>query len=60
MVPNGGGGGGNPYPPGFVPRPSPYSAAFVGLPCSEPRLIGIAYAFEQLTRRRVPPALVEK
>jgi amidase len=42
-------------PPGFDPKPSPYSAAFVGLPCSEPRLIEIAYAFEQLTTRRVPP-----
>ena len=42
-------------PPGFDPKPSPYSAAFVGLPCSEPRLIEIAYAFEQLTKRRVPP-----
>ena len=56
VVPGGGGGGGaNPFPPGFEPKPSPYSAAFVGLPCSEPKLIGIAYAFEQLTKRRVPP-----
>ena len=54
-VPSGGGGGANPFPPGFDPKPSPYSAAFVGLPCSEPKLIGIAYAFEQLTKRRVPP-----
>jgi amidase len=51
----GGGGGTNPYPAGFVPNPAPYSAAFVGLPCSEPKLISIAYAFEQLTKRRVPP-----
>jgi amidase len=56
VVPSGGrGGGANPFPPGFEPRPSPYSAAFVGLPCSEPKLVGIAYAFEQLTKRRVPP-----
>ena len=53
----GGGGGNNPYPPGFDPKPSPYSVAFVGLPCSEPKLIAIAYAFEQLTKRRVPPVL---
>jgi amidase len=46
----------NPFPAGFVPKPAPFSAAFVGLPCSEPRLIEIAYAFEQATRRRVPPA----
>ena len=57
VAPGGGGGGNNPYPPGFVPKPSPYSVAFVGLPCSEPKLIAIAYAFEQLTKRRVPPAL---
>ena len=54
-VPGGGGGGANPFPPGFDPKPSPYSAAFVGLPCSEPKLIGLAYAFEQLTKRRVAP-----
>jgi amidase len=46
----------NPFPPGFDPKPAPFSAAFVGLPCSEPRLIEIAYAFEQATKRRVPPA----
>ncbi len=56
----GGAGGTNPYPQGFDPKPSPYSAAFVGLPCSEPKLIAIAYAFEQLTKRRVPPALPVK
>jgi amidase len=46
----------SPFPAGFDPKPSPYSAAFVGLPCSEPRLIEIAYAFELATKRRVPPA----
>ncbi len=51
----GGGGGTNPYPAGFDLKPSPYSASFVGLPCSEGKLIGIAYAFEQLTKKRVPP-----
>src|SRR5947208_9334446 len=55
MVPAGGGGGANPFPAGFDPKPSPYSAAFVGLACSEPRLIEIAYAFEQAAKRRVPP-----
>jgi amidase len=60
-VPSAGGAGGtNPYPPGFAPKPSPYSAGFVGLPCSEPKLIAIAYAFEQLTKRRVPPSLPGK
>jgi amidase len=47
---------GSRFPPGFDPRPAPYGAAFVGLPCSEPRLIEIAYAFEQATKRRVPPS----
>jgi amidase len=56
-TPSGGGGGANPYPPGFDPKPSPYSTSFVGLPCSEGTLIEIAYAFEQLTKRRVPPVL---
>jgi amidase len=57
LLPAGGGGrgGGNPFPAGFDPRPTPYAAAFVGLPCSEPKLIEIAYAFEQATKRRVPP-----
>jgi amidase len=45
------------FPPGFDPKPTTYSAAFVGMPCSEPKLIEIAYAFEQLTKRRVPPAI---
>ena len=49
------GGNANSFPAGFDPKPSPYSAAFVGLPCSEPKLIALAYAFEQLTKRRVPP-----
>ncbi len=42
-------------PLGFAPKPVPFSAAFVGAACSEPRLIEIAYAFEQATKRRVPP-----
>jgi amidase len=53
----GGGAGANPFPAGFDPKPSPYSAAFVGLACSEPRLIEIAFAFEQATKRRVPPTM---
>jgi len=52
-----GAGGNNPFPAGFDPKPSPYSAAFVGLACSEPRLLEIAFAFEQATKRRVPPTL---
>jgi amidase len=44
-------------PPGFDPRPSPFGVSFTGTACSEGRLIEIAYAFEQATRRRIPPFL---
>ena len=59
MVPNGGGGPQrqNPYPAGFNPQPAPYGVGFTGTACSEPRLLGIAYAFEQATKNRVPPPL---
>ncbi len=46
-----------PFPDGFDARPSPFGVSFTGLACSEPRLIEIAYAFEQATKRRVPPKL---
>jgi amidase len=45
-----------PFPAGFNARPAPYGVSFTGLACSEPRLIALAYAFEQATKRRVPPA----
>ena len=45
------------YPDGFSPRPAPIGVTFSGEECSDPRLIGLAYAFEQLTKRRVPPEL---
>jgi amidase len=59
MVPNAGGGQQrqNPFPPGFNPQPAPYGVGFTGAACSEPRLLGIAYAFEQATKNRVPPPL---
>jgi amidase len=44
-----------PFPAGFNARPSPFGVSFAGGACSEPRLIGLAYAFEQATKRRVPP-----
>ncbi len=44
-----------PYPDGFTPAPAPYGVSFTGTACSEPRLIELAYAFEQATKRRVPP-----
>jgi amidase len=45
------------FPPGFNPRPQPFGVTFTGSACSEPRLIELAYAFEQATKRRVPPVL---
>ena len=52
FVPN---DGGPPFPEGFEPRPAPFGIGFNGAACSEERLIELAYAFEQATRRRVPP-----
>ena len=43
------------FPPGFDPKPQPYGLTFTGMKCSEPRLLELAYAFEQATKRRVPP-----
>jgi amidase len=44
-----------PFPGGFEARPAPFGVGFTGTACSEPRLIEIAYAFEQATKRRTPP-----
>jgi amidase len=44
-------------PAGFDARLSPYGVSFAGTACSEGRLIELAYAFEQATKRRVPPSL---
>jgi amidase len=46
-----------PYPAGFDAKPAPYGVGFVGAQCSEPKLIEIAYAFEQATKKRIPPPL---
>ncbi|NNK64729.1 MAG: amidase [Gemmatimonadetes bacterium] len=43
------------FPEGFEPRPAPYGVSFTGGACSEPALIGLAFAFEQATMRRVAP-----
>jgi amidase len=48
-------------PGGFVPpsgdvlAPAPFGIAFTGRAFSEPRLIGLAYDFEQATHHRAPP-----
>ena len=44
-----------PFPAGFDARPAPFGVGFTGAACSEPRLIEIAYAFEQATKKRGPP-----
>jgi amidase len=46
-----------PFPFGFDARPAPFGVSFTGTACSEPRLIELAYAFEQATKRRVSPPL---
>jgi amidase len=45
-----------PFPDGFNAKPGPYGITFTGTACSEPTLIRLAYAFEQTTKKRVPPA----
>jgi amidase len=44
-----------PFPETFQAKPAPFGVSFTGLSCAEPRLIGLAYAFEQATKRRVAP-----
>ncbi len=44
-----------PFPEGFDAKPTPFGVSFTGMACSEPRLLALAYAFEQATKRRVPP-----
>ena len=43
------------FPTGFDAKRAPFGVSFAGMSCSEPRLIELAYAFEQATKRRVPP-----
>jgi amidase len=45
------------FPPGFDPQPVPFGVSFAGSACSEPRLIELAYSFEQATKKRVAPVL---
>src|SRR5262245_33671310 len=44
-----------PFPDGFKAADARYGVSFTGGACSEPTLLKLAYAFEQATRRRVPP-----
>jgi amidase len=43
------------FPAEFRANPAPYGVSFTAGPCAEPRLISLAYAFEQATKRRRPP-----
>ena len=45
------------FPEKFDAKPSPYGFTFTGLACTEGKLLGLAYAFEQATKKRVPPPL---
>jgi amidase len=44
-----------PFPAGFDAKPGPMGVSFTGMACSEPRLIELAYAFEQATKKRIAP-----
>ncbi|HTK88078.1 MAG TPA: amidase family protein [Nitrospiraceae bacterium] len=48
------------YPTVIVPftrsgDTTPFGVSFTGMACTEPRLLELGYAFEQATKRRVPP-----
>jgi amidase len=43
-------------PPDFDPKPQPYGVMFTGMACSEPKLLALAYAYEQASKKRVAPA----
>lgn len=47
----------NAFPEGFNAKPSPFGVSFTGTACSEPVLLRLGYAFEQATKKRVPPGL---
>lgn len=40
---------------GSPEKVKPFGVSFVGAHCADPKVIGIAYAFEQATKKRVPP-----
>jgi amidase len=43
------------FPSGFEPKPGPFNVSFTGTACSEAKLIELAYAFEQATKKRTAP-----
>ena len=44
------------FPAGFEPKPAPFGVTFTAGACAEPKLIALAYAFEQATKKRHAPA----
>jgi amidase len=46
------------FPSGFDAKSGPFGVSFTGMACSEPKLLELAYAFEQATKKRVPPQVV--
>jgi len=46
-----------PFPAGFDAKPAPFGVGFTGGACSEPKLIGYGYAFEQAIKKRIAPPL---
>jgi amidase len=44
------------FPESFKALPQPFGVSFTGMACSEPTLLKLAYAFEQATKKRIPPA----
>jgi len=45
------------FPEKFNAKPQPLGVSFTGMACSEPTLLRLGYAFEQATKKRVPPPL---
>ncbi|MEP7381304.1 MAG: amidase family protein [Gemmatimonadota bacterium] len=57
LVPVPRGTGAQAFPDGFEPAPAPFGVSFTASACSEPKLIELAYAFEQATQKRHAPPL---
>ncbi len=55
FVPVPAGTGATAFPAGFDPKPVPFNVSFTGTACSEPKLIELAFAFEQATKKRIAP-----
>ena len=44
-----------PLPSGFDAKPAPFGITFTAGACAEPKLVALAYAFEQASKKRVAP-----